>query len=168
MTTHYTTTIRPSTLLPAFFNSSWLDRVLKHIDELEGVRSAFEAPRANYPYDVWYTTDADGAIEKYVIEIALAGVAKQDVKIHVDKTLRIVIAPAKSEASNENSTTSSRAYLFRGISHRKGEIEFALSDVVDKQAITAAFKNGMLQVVVPIRKPQQVEVLDVDIKELEG
>jgi len=158
-----TTTITPYTIgrvipaagtgysqLPALFNESWLTDVLKDFDK------AFDIPNATYPYNVKSKTDKDGNPVCYTIEVALAGVGKDNINVKVqDRHLNIDIR--KEEEVDDEATS----YVKKGISRRKGQLSFALSDKTDAKNISSTYTDGLLRVVVPVIQP---EVYNIDVK----
>ena len=88
----------------------------------------------------------------YVIEMALAGVSKEDIEIEVADGTLSVRSDKKDDASDN---------LYRGISFRKFNRKFTLSD--DIVVNDAALDNGMLTInlerIVPEeKKPRLIEV----------
>jgi HSP20 family molecular chaperone IbpA len=59
--------------LPGLFNESWVSSVIKDFDK------AFDIPNATYPYNIVSETDPDGNPYAYYIEVALAGVGKDNI-----------------------------------------------------------------------------------------
>lgn len=89
---------------------------------------------------------------KYVVEIAVAGFAKQDIEIILDQSKLIVKGNLKDD--NEN-------YLFKGIAGRAFTRTFALDDALEVQ--NADLINGMLKIflerIIPEhKKPKKIEV----------
>jgi len=89
---------------------------------------------------------------KYVVEIAVAGFAKQDIEITLDESKLIVKGNLKDD--NEN-------YLFKGIAGRAFTRTFALDDALEVQ--NADLINGMLKIflerIIPEhKKPKKIEV----------
>jgi HSP20 family molecular chaperone IbpA len=146
---HYSnTTDRVLRQLPALFNDSWLDGVFEHFDR------AFDVPNAVYPYNVIVSKDENDEPLQYVIEVALAGVGKQNIDVKVrDNRLHIVV----DKQTEETEAT----YVKRGISKRTGQLSFTLSENTNVKKITSVYTDGMLRVTVPVIRP---EVVNVDIK----
>jgi HSP20 family protein len=136
--------------LPAIFNDSWFKNVFGDFE------NAFEIPNAVYPYNVRATTTDEGEVTSYTVEVALAGVSKNNIDIKVkDGHLKINI---NKEEGEEDKTSN---YVRRGISKRKGSLSFALSEKTDAKNITSSYTDGLLRVVVPVKQP---EVYNIDIK----
>jgi molecular chaperone IbpA len=99
----------------------------------------------NYPpYNIKKTGD-----NTYVIELAVAGFAKQDIEIIKGNT--------QSQEEDEN-------FLFKGIAGRNFARTFALDDQIEVK--DAAMLNGMLKIflerIIPEhKKPKKIEVKDV-------
>lgn len=136
--------------LPALFNESWFSELFKDVDK------AFDIPNAVYPYNVKAKSDKDNNPASYTIEVALAGVGKENIDVRVrDRHLYIDI---KKE---EETTDEIISYVKKGISKRKGQLSFALSDKTDAKNITSTYVDGLLSVTVPVVQP---EVYNIDVK----
>ena len=103
----------------------------------------------NYPpYNIKKTGD-----NTYVIEMAVAGFAKQDIEIEFVDDKLIVSGKASDDADND--------YLFKGIANRAFTRTFALNDQIEIK--DAGLFNGMLQIalerIIPEhKKPKKIEV----------
>jgi len=106
----------------------------------------------NYPpYNIKKTGD-----NTYVIELAVAGFAKQDIEIEFVDDKLIVKGTTKEDQSD---------YLFKGIAGRNFTRTFALNDQIEIKG--AEIFNGMLQIalekIIPEhKKPKKIEVKDSD------
>lgn len=136
--------------LPALFNDNWLTDVLKDWDK------AFEIPNATYPYNIKSITDKDGNPTRYEIEVALAGVGKDNISVNVKESHLFINVEKEEEA--EDKTAS---YVRKGISRRKGQLSFVLKDTADIKNIMSNYTDGLLRVTVPVKQP---EVYNIDIK----
>jgi HSP20 family protein len=136
--------------LPALFNDSWLTDVLKDFDK------AFDIPNATYPYNIKAKTDKSGNPLEYIIEVALAGVGKDNINVNV-KEGHLFINVEKEEDADDESVS----YVRKGISRRKGQISFVLKDTADIKNISSNYTDGLLRVTVPVKQP---EVYNIDIK----
>jgi molecular chaperone IbpA len=105
----------------------------------------------NYPpYNIKKTGD-----NTYVIELAVAGFAKQDIEIELADGKMIIKGNVESEEANNDS------FLFKGIAARNFTRTFALEDQVEVK--DAEMINGMLKVflerIIPEhKKPKKIEV----------
>tara|TARA_B100001093_G_scaffold520515_1_gene617400 strand:+ start:8912 stop:9397 length:486 start_codon:yes stop_codon:yes gene_type:complete len=105
----------------------------------------------NYPpYNIRKVED-----NKYVIELALAGFAKQDLEIILEEN-RLKITGKTVEDSSEN-------FLFKGIANRTFTRSFALDEQVEVK--DAEMLNGLLKVflerIIPEhKKPRKIDVRD--------
>jgi HSP20 family protein len=146
----YATTDRGYHQLPALFNDSWFNTVFGDLEK------AFDVPNAVYPYNVKTVKDSKGELKEYIVEVALAGVKKDNIDVKVrDGQLHIDIA---NDETLENENVS---YVRRGISKRKGQLSFQLGEKVNIKKISSAYIDGLLKVTVPIVQP---EVVNIDIK----
>jgi HSP20 family molecular chaperone IbpA len=136
--------------LPGLFNESWLSSVIKDFDK------AFDIPNATYPYNIVSETDPDGNPYAYYIEVALAGVGKDNITVNV-KEGRLHINVNKEEEEHDETVHFHR----KGISRRKGQLSFTLNDNTDIKNISSTYTDGLLRVKVPVVKP---EVVSIDVK----
>ena len=106
----------------------------------------------NYPpYNIKKIGDST-----YVIELAVAGFAKQDIEIELADGKMIVKGNVTTEEDDSN-------FLFKGIAARNFTRTFALDDQIEIK--NAEMFNGMLQVflerIIPEhKKPKKIEVKD--------
>jgi HSP20 family molecular chaperone IbpA len=135
--------------LPAIFNDSWFKSLFGDVEK------AFDIPNAVYPYNVRAITNDEGEPTSYIIEVALAGVGKNNIDVKVrDGHLKIDVLKEEEEAKNIS-------YVRKGISKRKGSLSFALSEKTDAKNITSTYTDGLLRVTVPVKQP---EVYNIDIR----
>jgi len=135
--------------LPALFNDSWLDGVFEHFEQ------AFDVPNAVYPYNVLVSKNEREEPIEYVIEVALAGVGKQNIDVKVrDKRLHIHVNKQTEES------TAPYTHVKRGISKRTGQLTFTLNESSNVKSITSTYIDGMLRVHVPVIQP---EVVNIDV-----
>jgi molecular chaperone IbpA len=110
----------------------------------------------NYPpYNIKKTGD-----NTYVIELAVAGFAKQDIEIELADGKMIIKGNVENGEAEDN-------FLFKGIANRAFTRTFALEDTVEVK--DAAMMNGMLKVflekIIPEhKKPKKIEVKDSEAK----
>lgn len=96
---------------------------------------------------------------KYVIELAVAGFAKQDVEITLENNKLIVKGNAADDTDN---------FIFKGIANRAFTRTFALDDQIEIK--DAAMLNGMLKIalerIIPEhRKPKKIEIKDSNVSD---
>ena len=136
--------------LPAIFNDNWFNSLFGDIDK------AFEIPNAVYPYNVKATTNKEGEPTSYIVEVALAGIGRDNIDIKV-KDGHLKINVTKEEGEEDTTAT----FVRKGISKRKGTLSFALSEKTDAKSITSVYTDGLLRVTVPVKQP---EIYNIDIK----
>ena len=106
----------------------------------------------NYPpYNIRKTDE-----NTYVIEIALAGFAKQDIEIELIDGKMVI----RGNTADDNSDVNNN-YLFKGIANRAFTRTFALEDQIEVQ--NAEMLNGMLKVflerIIPEhKKPKKIDI----------
>lgn len=146
---HYSSTERVLSRLPELFNDNWLSAAIDNWDK------ALDVPNAVYPYNIKLIKNDKGEEKQYEIEVALAGVGKNNIDVKVKDTLLNIEVKCLDEEEVKNS------FLRRGISQRKGKLSFSLGEKVQKKKISSSYIDGLLKVVVPLAQP---ETLDIDVK----
>ncbi len=110
----------------------------------------------NYPpYNIKKTGD-----NTYVIEVAVAGFAKQDIEIELDDNKMVIKGNVQNPEAEES-------FLFKGIANRAFTRTFALEDTIEVK--DAAMFNGMLKIflerIIPEhKKPKKIEVKETDLE----
>ena len=148
--------------LPALFHDRWLNTVLEGLD---GWTKAFDIPNTSYPYNVKTARDKDGNVSEYSLEVALAGVGKDNiaVKVKEDRLLVDIESKHTEPESVTDELGSTVSYVKRGISKRKGQLSFVLGDHVNLKKIESTYIDGLLKIVIPITKPETINI-DVKVK----
>jgi HSP20 family protein len=136
--------------LPPLFNHNWFKNVFGDMDK------AFDIPNAVYPYNIKATKNKKGELQEYIVEVALAGVGKNNIDVKV-RNRQLTIDVKKEDDEDVNSST----YVRKGISKRKGSLSFVLNESADLKSITSTYVDGLLRVTVPIKQPQ---VYNIDVK----
>jgi molecular chaperone IbpA len=96
---------------------------------------------------------------KYVIEMAVAGFAKQDIELTLEDNKLLI----KGNTSADSKGDESSAYLHKGIADRGFTRQFTLADNVEIH--NANLINGMLKIwlehVIPeSKKPKKIDIAD--------
>lgn len=114
----------------------------------------------NYPpYNIRKTGD-----NTYLIELAVAGFAKQDIEVELKDTSLIVTGKSTTDDSD-----SMNSFLFKGIANRAFTRTFALNEQIEVK--DAEMLNGMLKIflerIVPEhKKPKKIVVKNKGDKQL--
>ena len=108
-------------------------------------------PRSSFPFhNIKKESD-----NKYVIEMALAGFAKEDIDIHqTDEILTIEATDAVAEKSKKEE------YISKGISKRYFKKQFQLADRVEVKKVK--LENGMLSIHLDNNRPSKEKTFDID------
>lgn len=149
---HFSSTERVYRQLPALFNDNWFNNVFGEFEK------AFDVPNAVYPYNVKTVKDKNDELKEYVVEVALAGVGKNNIDVKV-RDGHLYIEVLKEEKTEDS--INSGFYVKRGISTRKGQLSFLLNENANVKEIKSSYIDGLLRVTVPVTQP---EVLNIDIK----
>jgi HSP20 family molecular chaperone IbpA len=143
--------LRGYSQLPALFNEHWLQDALSSFDKWD---KAFEIQGVHYPYDISYIKDESGEPINYRLDIALAGVGKENIKLNVkDQQLTVDVKRGFDRLDEPKST-----WLKTGISYRETKLQFQLGKDVDIKKITSNYKDGLLRVDIPVAKQKATEI----------
>ncbi|HNZ99006.1 Hsp20/alpha crystallin family protein [Ruminococcus sp.] len=105
-------------------------------------------------------TDIRDDGDKYVLESELPGFEKEDIKLDINGT-QLTIAAEHSTNSDEKDEKGN--YIRRERTFGSYKRSFDVSDV-DTEAISAAYKNGILTLELPKKKPEEPVSKRLEIK----
>jgi molecular chaperone IbpA len=126
----------------------------RQINTLNSVKQALPKSIPTYPP----TNIAKIGVEKWVIEMALAGFKKEDLTITVKEGLLSVESDIPESIPNENE----RDYIHRGIAYRSFKREFSLAD--DVKVIDATLEDGLLRVYLEREIPEEKKPKILEIR----
>lgn len=139
-------------LVPAFFKD--FDKLFIGFDDTYNRISKLHDDLTKYvpnypPYNIKKICE-----NKYVIELACAGFAKQDIEITLEDNKLVIKGNAADDTEN---------FVFKGIANRAFTRTFALDDQIEIK--DAAMFNGMLKIflekIIPEhRKPRKIDIAD--------
>lgn len=121
--------------------------------ELNRYRHASEvAAKQSYPpYDLIMIDD-----DNYMLKLAVAGFAKQEIDISVDNSTLTITGAVESSVDDEID------YLHKGIAMRKFTRTFALGEYME--VISAEINNGILYVAIRREVPEEKKPKQITIK----
>ena len=105
-------------------------------------------------------TDIRDDGDKYVMEAELPGFEKEDIKLDINGT-QLTIAAEHSTNNDEKDEKGN--YIRRERTFGSYKRSFDVSDV-DTEAISAAYKNGILTLELPKKKPEEPVSKRLEIK----
>ncbi len=121
------------------FTHSWIPGVFNDFFDNEWMAKANStAPSINVLEDK----------NEYRVEVAAAGMTKDDFKIHLNEEGNLVINMEKKQQT-ETPDKDGKKFLRREFSYTKFEQTLALPDNVEKEKISANVKDGILSIVLP-------------------
>lgn len=114
-----------------------------------------DSKSVGYPTDVIELLDSGGSVNGYEIQIALAGLKRENVSVVIENdTLHITVKKQNEESDD------TRRFIRKGISYRSMQIKYGLHGI-NREKIDAIFADGMLKVKLPLEdevKPKQIEI----------
>ncbi|MBR2283857.1 MAG: Hsp20/alpha crystallin family protein [Ruminococcus sp.] len=109
-------------------------------------------------------TDIKDCGDKYVMESELPGFEKEDIKLDINGSYLVISAEHKAESGNEDKAEDgSVKYIRRERTYGSYKRSFDISDV-DADAISAEYKNGILSIELPKKKPEAPTAKRLEIK----
>lgn len=121
------------TYRPTTRNSELFNRFFQ--DEKQDCNQFFAVPPANISENE----------EDYRIEISAPGFEKSDFQIELDEDLLTISLDKESEEKDS-------AYVMREFNFNRFKRSFRVSEKIDKGSIEATYKNGILEVILPIKQ----------------
>lgn len=98
--------------------------------------------------------------KEFLIEIAVPGMTKEDFKIHVNAKNQLVVSVEKKQESTDDEKAAK--FLRREFNYTRFEQTLFLPENVDREAITAKAKHGVLKIKLPkLENPQEKEITRV-------
>jgi HSP20 family molecular chaperone IbpA len=110
-------------------------------------------------YDHWLESN------NFYMEFALAGYSPEDISIIAQDNVLTLRSEKRSEDKVEESSENvlsglpklQTGVVVRGIARRSFEVKFFISPEFDLENSTATMKNGLLQVIVPVKRDRLVK-----------
>jgi len=94
--------------------------------------------------------------KEYIVEMALAGVKKEDISLKVDYDVLTI----KAERKEVEDKKFNRKQTFYG----KYEKSFTLPEAIDKENIQASFEDGILKINIPKVEKKESDSKQIEIK----
>lgn len=91
--------------------------------------------------------------DRIEIEAEIAGYSKDDVSVEVENEVLSIVG----KASQLNEQTDKSVYLLRELKRSSFSRSFRLDEQLDADNIEAAFRDGLLTLVIPRKKPVEPE-----------
>ncbi|MBO4878575.1 MAG: Hsp20/alpha crystallin family protein [Ruminococcus sp.] len=105
-------------------------------------------------------TDIKDAGDKYVMESELPGFEKEDITLDINGTYLTISAEHKTETENKDEESK---YIRKERTYGSYKRSFDISDV-DAEGIAAEYKNGILIIDLPKKKPEAPLAKRLEIK----
>lgn len=119
-------------------------------DSLNIGNNIYRKTSFNYPINTYAEKDNLGNVVGVIIEIALAGFNKDEIKVDITKDSEIKVAVEK----NEEDLDEKISIITNGISMKPGNIAFTCVVPLDVDRTKVSFKNGLLRIDAPIKSEE--------------
>lgn len=116
------------------------DILFKDFFSRDSFFTPIESCKSSYPTDIY----EDG--DNLIIDIAVAGLDKEDIKIEEEHGILKVSYDKKEEVSNDN---KEKRYVQRSIARRSFNLGWRISDKFDLGKIKAEMDKGVLKISIP-------------------
>lgn len=140
--------------MPIRRNQNWLPSIFNDFFDNEWMEKANA------------TAPAINVIENekaYKVELAAPGMTKDDFDVHIDEENNLVISMEKKNEKKDDEKNG--RYLRREFSYSKFQQTMILPDDVDKEKISAAVNNGVLDIELPklvkVETPKQKHQIEI-------
>ena len=100
--------------------------------------------------------------KEYKVELAAPGMTREDFNVRIDEDNNLVISMEKKTENKEEKKEG--RYLRREFSYSKFQQTMILPDNVDKEKISAAVENGVLNVQLPKISEEEVKKAEKQIE----
>ena len=100
--------------------------------------------------------------KEYKVELAVPGMTKEDFNVRIDEDNNLVITMEKKTENKEEKKEG--RYLRREFSYSKFQQTMILPENVDKEKISAAVENGVLNVQLPKLSAEEVKKAEKQIE----
>lgn len=141
-------------MMPIRRNQNWLPSIFNDFFDNEWMEKANA------------TAPAINVIENekaYKVELAAPGMTKDDFDVHIDEENNLVISMEKKNEKKDDEKNG--RYLRREFSYSKFQQTMILPDDVDKEKISAAVNNGVLDIELPklvkVETPKQKHQIEI-------
>ncbi len=105
-------------------------------------------------------TDIKDAGDKYIMESELPGFEKEDIKLDINGDYLVISAERKTEKDDSDENGK---YIRRERTYGTYKRSFGISDV-NSEEISAEYKNGILTISLPKKKPEEPVSRSLEIK----
>lgn len=105
-------------------------------------------------------TDIKDAGDKYIMESELPGFEKEDIKLDINGDYLVISAERKTEKDDSDENGK---YIRRERTYGTYKRSFGISDV-NSEEISAEYKNGILTINLPKKKPEEPVSRSLEIK----
>ena len=133
------------TMLPAMFRNTWFPTVFDDFDF---------TPRANTTAPAVNVMENETA---YTMEVAAPGIKKEFCRVNINEDGNLSIAIENKWEHKEEDKEKKQHYLRREFSYSNYQQNYTLPDDVDKDHISAKVEHGVLTVVLPKFKKEEIK-----------
>ncbi|MBA7541059.1 Small heat shock protein IbpA [subsurface metagenome] len=96
--------------------------------------------------------------KEYRMEVEIPGLSEKDIELKIEENL-LTLSTGKEEKKEEKGN----GYLLRERRNRKFRRSFVLPKDVEREGITAAFKNGLLNITLPKKEKARPKMIEVKV-----
>lgn len=149
--------------LPAFVPRSFWEEQNNFLSGMNKIFKEGFTFNSTYPYDI-YNKIKDGKTIATVIEIAAAGFNKEDCNVFIKGNVLTLKLEKKKEDKENKEEGIERNYIDKRIAYRSFNASWSLSNTSDKKNIKVSFKNGILNIEIPIIQAEEPIETKIEIE----
>lgn len=104
--------------------------------------------------------------KEYRMEVEIPGLSEKDIELKVEENL-LTLSTRKEEKNEEKGSPDKHrnSYLLRERKNHEFRRSFVLPEDVEREGITAAFKNGLLNITLPKKEKARPKMIEVKVSE---
>jgi len=155
------------------FSPNWFEQVTKILNkDLEHTNSRLADDSSiyyvdsGYPYNIYIKQDSKDDIVEYVIEMALAGIGKENISVRVREGKLHINVQKTDEVHNANAKAKTqlfkKTYKRKGLTNRPCSVAFTLGKDIDSKGIKSTYVDGLLKVSIPCAQPE-TQNIDINV-----
>lgn len=124
------------------------------MDNVLGGKDMFELSRSHKT--ITPAVNVKETAEGYTLELVAPGIAKEDIKVEVDKNVLTI-----SYTEQEQKEETSDKYLRKEFGYRSFKRSFTLPELANKEDITASYANGVLSLHITKKEVEAPKLIEI-------
>lgn len=115
-----------------------------------------------YPTDIYELYEKDKPVAT-VIEIATAGINKENCKVRIDGN-KLFVDIDNSAKIEEPMEKENKRWIQKQIAKRSASMSWTIGNNIDKKKVEVKYTDGVFKITLPYNKTKEKEIIDIEIK----